>query len=113
MQNPLSNSPLTPRGEHRILYVSDPSSIVANFLPDPVTADSLRQWVDMLADSGVDIFQQDCFNQGFTAYWRSEQMPYDQRPQHAKFLTMLDAGEQPEISYKLERIALEHEVNVA
>ncbi|MFM1550592.1 MAG: family 10 glycosylhydrolase [Lentisphaeria bacterium] len=95
MQNPLSNSPLTPRGEHRILYVSDPSSIVANFLPDPVTADSLRQWVDMLADSGVDIFQQDCFNQGFTAYWRSEQMPYDQRPQHAKFLTMLDAGEQP------------------
>ena len=47
----------TPRGEDRILYISNPSSIVANFLPDPVTPESLRRWTDMIADSGVDIFQ--------------------------------------------------------
>jgi hypothetical protein len=87
--------PLAPRGEHRILYVSDPSSIAQNFLPDPATADSLRRWTDMLADSGVDIFQQDCFSQGFTTYFRSGRLPYDQRPQHARFLAMLNDGIQP------------------
>ena len=30
-----------------------------------------------------------------------------------KFARELDAGPQPEVSYKLERIALEHEISVA
>jgi hypothetical protein len=88
-------TPLTPRGDDRILYVSDPSSIVCNLLPDPVTAEALRTWMDMIADSGITIFQQDCFNQGFTVYWESERLPYDQRPQHQKFRAMIEAGEQP------------------
>jgi len=85
----------TPRGARRLLYVSDPSSIALNVLPDPVEPDDLRRWVDVLADSGVDTFVQDVYNQGFTVYWRSERLQYDQRDQHRRFLPMLDAGIQP------------------
>ena len=51
--------PPTPRGDQRLLYVSDPSSIARKLLPDPVGEQDLRQWVDMVADSGVDIFAQE------------------------------------------------------
>ena len=78
-----------------IVYNSDPSSIARHLLPDPVEADDLRRWADMLADSGVDLFVQDAFNQGFTVYWRSDRFQYDQRPQHERFLPLLDAGTQP------------------
>ena len=44
-----SKSDIAPRGNCRILYVSDPSSIAMNLLPDPVQPDDLRRWVDMLA----------------------------------------------------------------
>ena len=57
--------------------------------------EDLRRWVDMLADSGVDIFQQDVYNKGCTAYWRSDQLQYDPREQHRRFLPLLDAGIQP------------------
>ncbi len=86
---------IAPRGARRIHFVSDPSSIAANVLPDPVEADDLRRWVDMLADSGVDSFQQDVYNKGCTAYWRSEEFQYDPRRQHRRFLPMLEAGIQP------------------
>lgn len=85
----------TPRGKQRILYVSDPSTIARKHLPDPVQAEDLRGWVDMVADSGVDLFGQEIFSQGWTAYWRSAAYDYDQRPQHRRFLPMLDAGKQP------------------
>ena len=68
---------IAPRGDHRILYVSDPSSIAHNFLPDPVSEVDLRRWVDMVADSGVDVFNQEVFSQGWTAYWRSDLYEYD------------------------------------
>ncbi|MAE63290.1 MAG: hypothetical protein CMJ18_03385 [Phycisphaeraceae bacterium] len=61
-----------PRGDIRILYVSDPSSIVTNVLHDPAEPDDLRKWVDVLADSGIDTFDQEVFSQGWTAYWKSE-----------------------------------------
>ena len=86
---------IAPRGDHRILYMSDPSSIARNFLPDPVQEEDLRRWVDMVADSGVDVFDQEVFSQGWTAYWQSEQYEYDRRPQHRRFLPLLDAGTQP------------------
>ena len=79
----------------RILYVSDPSSIATNLMPDPVEPDDLRRWVDMLADSGVDTFNQEVFSQGWTCYWRSETYEYDRRKQHRRFLSMLDADTQP------------------
>lgn len=87
--------PIAPRGTRRILYCSDPSSILLNLLPNPVEPDDLRRWVDMLADSGVDTLLQDVYNQGYTVYWRSDRFQYDQRAQHQAFLPMLDAGVQP------------------
>lgn len=86
---------MTPRGDRRVLYVSDPSSIAGGILPDPVEADDLSAWVDMLADSGVDMFQQDVYAQGFTFYWRSEKFEYGGREQHLRFLPLLDSGIQP------------------
>ena len=85
----------TPRGTCRILYVSDPSSIATNLLPDPVEADDLRRWVDLLADNEVDAFDQEVYSQGWTAYWRSDQYEYDRRIQHRRFLPMLDRDQQP------------------
>jgi len=69
----------TPRGDHRILYVSDPSTVARTSLPDPVQEEDLRRWVDMVADSGVDLFDQEVFSQGWTAYWQSDRYQYDQR----------------------------------
>ena len=86
---------IEPRGTCRILYVSDPSSIATNLLPDPVESDDLRRWVDMLADNDVDTFDQEVYSQGWTAYWRSDRYEYDRRTQHRRFLPMLDRGEQP------------------
>ena len=57
-----------PRGERRIVFNSDPSTIATWMLPDPVAAGDLRRWVDLLADAGVDTMVQDCYNQGFTPY---------------------------------------------
>ncbi len=84
-----------PRGTRRIHFVSDPSSITANVLPDPVAVDDLKRLVDMIADSGADSFQQDVYNKGCTVYWRSDEFQYDQRQQHRRFLPMLEAGTQP------------------
>jgi len=75
--------------------VSDPSSIARTLLPDPVREEDLRRWVDMVADSGVDSFDQEVFSQGWTVYWKSVRYEYDQRPQHRRFLPMIEAGTQP------------------
>ena len=85
----------SPRGEHRLLYVSDPSSIARRLLPDPTQEYHIRRWVDMVADSGVDLFEQEIFSQGWSAWWRSETTAYDQRFAHRRFLPLLDAGVQP------------------
>ncbi len=89
------NDPADPHTPRRLMYVADPSSIAVGILPDPVQPNDLCQWVDMLADAGVDIFVQDVCSQGFTVYWRSDQFQYDLRDQHQRFLPMLDAGIQP------------------
>lgn len=80
---------------HRILYVSDPSTIARTVLPNPVREADLRKWVDMVADSGIDIFNQEVFSQGWTAYWQSEHYEYDQRPQHQRFRPLIETGTQP------------------
>lgn len=84
-----------PRGSERILYVSDPSSIARKLLPDPVREEDLRNWVDMVAASGVDLFGQEVFSMGWTTYWRSATYEYDQRPQHRRFLPLIEAGLEP------------------
>ncbi|HAB12968.1 MAG TPA: hypothetical protein DCE47_14885 [Planctomycetaceae bacterium] len=84
-----------PRGHNRILFVSDPSSVAIGLLPDPVGEQHLRGWVNMLADSGVDMFDQEIYSQGWTAYWKSRSFDYDQRTQHRRFLPMIESGTQP------------------
>lgn len=84
-----------PRGERRIIYVSDPSTVATNHLPDPVTEDALRRWVDDLADAGTDTFIQEAYTQGWTTYWRTDRFEYDARPQHERFIPLLDSGVQP------------------
>ena len=65
---PLKPGGHTPRGLRRILYVSDPSSIARRYLPDPVSEQDLRNWVDTLAASRVDLFIQEAYTQGWTTY---------------------------------------------
>ena len=84
-----------PRGENRVFYVSDPSTISRLVLPDPVREEDLRGWVDMVADSGVDTLGQELFSQGWTVYWKSDKYEYDQRPQHRHFLPMIESGTMP------------------
>ena len=86
---------LQPRGDHRILYVSDPSSITTNVFPDPTEPDDIRRWVDTLADSGVDTYNQEVWSQGWTAYWRSENYEYERRIHHRRYIPMLDRGIAP------------------
>ena len=85
----------SPRGDQRIIYISDPSSIVRSYLPEEPTEEDLRNWVDDLADAGVDTFIQEAYTQGWTTYWRCASFEYDQRPQHQCLLPLLDAGIQP------------------
>jgi hypothetical protein len=90
-----TSQPSASSREDRILFVSDPSSVARLLLPDPVGEQDLRAWVDMVADSGVDILDQEVFSMGWTVYWRSRTYEYDRRPQHRRFLPLLDAGVQP------------------
>jgi len=92
---PVKLGSLSPRGSRRILYVSDPSSIARRHLPDPVSERDLRKWVDTLAAAQVDLFIQEAYTQGWTTYWRSPRFDYDARPQHRRFLPLLDQGKQP------------------
>ena len=85
----------TPRGDRRLVYVSDPSSIAKSHLPDPVSEEDLRRWVDELADAGMHTFIQEAYTQGWTTYWRCDRFDYDARLQHRRFLPLLDAGVQP------------------
>ena len=78
-----------------IIYVSDPSSIASRYLPDPVTEASLREWIDDVAAAGIDLFIQEAYTQGWTTYWRTDGFDYDARPQHRRFLPLLDGGRQP------------------
>jgi hypothetical protein len=90
-----SYTQLEPRGASRILYVSDPSSIATRYLPDPVAEEDLRRWVDDVANAEVDIFDQEVYTQGWTTYWHCDKFDYDARPQHRRFLPLLDRGIQP------------------
>ena len=90
-----TSNDMKPRGTRRIIYVSDPSSIASRYLPDPVAVEDLRRWVDDVADAEVDTFIQEVYTQGWSVYWRGDKFEYDARPQHRRFLPLLNAGTQP------------------
>ena len=109
--NPESQSlpPFEPRGDRRLLYTSDPSNLAfyqvgqqVAHTPDAATArqdharqEDLIQWVDNLAHHGVDTYAQAIYAQGWTVFYRSDQFEYDARPQHQRFVSMIDAGITP------------------
>jgi len=98
-----------PGGAGRLLYTSDPSNIATmqvgrhtKHVPtaeqaraDPARAEDLVRWVDNLADNGVDIYAQAVYSQGWSLYFRSPQFEYDARPQHQRFVPMMDSGITP------------------
>ena len=98
-----------PRGDRRLLYTSDPSNLAfyqvgrqVAHMPDAATArrdparrEDLIQWVDDLAHHGVDTYAQAIYSQGWTVFYRSDRFEYDARPQHQRFVSMMDAGVTP------------------
>ena len=100
---------LEPRGERRLIYTSDPSNLAfyqvgqqVAHMPDEYTArndparpQDLVEWVDSLAHHGVDTYAQTIYSQGWTVFFRSDRFEYDDRPQHQRFASMMDAGITP------------------
>ena len=89
----------------RLIYVSDPSNMTNyDFDPGhprplitthPTTVEELRQAVDNMALSGADTLIQEVYNAAWTMYFRSERFEYDARPQHRRFIPLLDEGIMP------------------
>lgn len=98
-----------PRGERRLLYTSDPSNLAfyqvgqqvahtpdaATARRDPARREDFIQWVDDLAHHGVDTYAQAIYAQGWTVFFRSDRFEFDARPQHQRFVSMMDAGITP------------------
>ena len=98
-----------PRGRRRLLYTSDPSNLAfyqvghniahtpdaAGARGDPARPEDLTGWVDELADHRIDSYAQAVFSQGWTLLFRSERFEYDARPQHQRFIEMLESGPSP------------------
>ena len=101
-----------PPRDWELVYVSDPSN-VCNYDFDPgdarplitshpATPEELRRFIDHVATSAADVFVQEVYNAGWTMYFRSERFEYDARPQHRRFLPMMDDGIMP-LQVMLER----------
>ncbi len=98
-----------PRGERRLIYTSDPSNLAfyqagqqVAHTPDAETArndparpEDLVEWVDALAHHRIDAYAQAIYAQGWTVFFRSDRFEYDARPQHQRFVSMIDAGITP------------------
>ena len=98
-----------PRGERRLIYTSDPSNLAffqvgrqvahtpdaSTARRDPARREDLIQWVDNLAYHGVDAYAQAIYAQGWTVFFRSDRFEFDARPQHQRFVSMMDAGITP------------------
>lgn len=103
--------PRPPR-DWELIYVSDPSN-VTNYDFDPGDArplitrhpaapEELAAFIDHAAASDADAFVQEVYNAGWIMYFRSDRFEYDARPQHRRFLPMMDDGVMP-LQVMLER----------
>ena len=96
----------------RLIYVSDPSSMTNyDFDPghprplittQPTTVEELRRVADNIALSGADTLIQEVYNAAWTMFFRSERFEYDARPQHRRFIPLMDQGIMP-LQVLLER----------
>ena len=88
--------PVKPGGGIRLLFVADLSSHAREpFVGDPATPEEIRRLVDHFALSGADALGQEVFGQGWVLHFRSDTYEYDQRPQHRRWMSMLDRGINP------------------
>ena len=88
--------PIRPRGDIRLLFAADLSSHARPpFVGDPATPEQIRTLVDHFALSGADVLGQEVFGQGWVLHFRSDTYEYDQRPQHRRWIPMLDRGIHP------------------
>ena len=62
---------------------------------DPAHPDQIRRFVDNVALSGADVMGQEVFAQGWVLHFRSESYQYDERPQHQRWIPVLDSGVTP------------------
>ena len=94
-----------PPRDWELIYVSDPSN-VTNYDFDPGDArplitrhpaapEELAAFIDHVSVSSADAFVQEVYNAGWIMYFRSERFEYDARPQHRRFLPMMDDGVMP------------------
>ena len=94
-----------PKKKWRIIYVSDPSN-TANYDFDPghprplitshpAKTEELRRVVDCVAANKADAFIQEVYNAGWTMFFRSDRFEYDARPQHRRFIPMMDEDIMP------------------
>ncbi|MCY3760468.1 MAG: hypothetical protein OXH50_04405, partial [Gemmatimonadetes bacterium] len=88
--------PIEPRGGIRLLFVADLSSYAREpFISDPATPEQIERLVDHFALSGADALGQEVFGQGWVTYFRSDTYEFDQRPQHRRWIPLLDRGINP------------------
>ena len=88
--------PFPPRGDLRLLFMLDLSSHAREpHVTDPATPEQIHRLVDDVALSGADVFGQEVFGQGWVLHFRSDTYEYDQRPQHRRWIPMLDQGINP------------------
>jgi len=85
---------LKPRGNRRLIYVSDPSNTTSH-LSDPVQEDELRQIIRNYTLGGIDTVIQEVFAECMTMFWRTGLVPYDIRPHHQTMVPMMDRGTMP------------------
>jgi hypothetical protein len=94
--NPPGPRPVNPKGDIRLLFAADLSSYAREpFTTEPATPEQIRKLVDDIALSGADAFGQEIFGQGWALYFYSNTYEYDQRPQHQRWVSMLDQGINP------------------
>ena len=88
--------PVKPRGGIRLLFAADLSSHAREpFISEPATPDQIERLVDHFALSGADALGQEVFGQGWVTYFRSDTYEFDQRPQHRRWIPLLDRGINP------------------
>ncbi|MEE2752627.1 MAG: family 10 glycosylhydrolase [Candidatus Latescibacterota bacterium] len=85
---------LKPRGNRRLIYVSDPSNTTSH-LSDPAQEDEFRNIIQNYTLGGVDTVVQEVFAECMTMFWRTNLVPYDIRPQHQTMVPMMDRGTMP------------------
>ena len=88
--------PIKPKGDIRLLFVADLSSHAREpYVGDPASPEQIQMLVDHFALSGADAFGQEVFGQGWVLHFYSDTYEYDQRPQHRRWIPMLDRGINP------------------